>query len=476
MTIVTSLRYCLLLAFFVTLYSTIINEQSGSEWFGLSIILYILVLLVLSFTKVKTVQPLVIYFIFLSIFWCLFRVIVLNFSVESVNYRYLLDFDHSDMAWTVLMISISSIFLVAGIVLGGLKRPPKVRFKVPLLSMGVNVKFFALYFLFLLVVVVVENELFRESGATKAVAVISFFLSTDSLIFLICSLFISRQDLSSRERHLLLLALFAYVFIRLLVGSKSGLYVVFLGLMVGMLSFDHLFKIRIKLIFLLFMLAPIGLIIFAVGTETRALSFELSKAGEFSNANLLNLIYEKRHIIWDSFDLQGFFNYFSRRISMFDYLNVLFNGETQTEHLGFLYGLKTLWNVITPSFIGFDDALIFQANLFKVAYGPETYQEKLTSYHSDMLPFFGSSYAAFGGFSLVLVSVFGYIFSRIYIIIDCCNFQENYFFKGLCIYFFGDFLFGMGVVSTIQQILFFTLFPLALYFLVQSTRDHWSRD
>ena len=78
--------------------------------------------------------------------------------------------------------------------------------------------------------------------------------------------------------------------------------------------------------------------------------------------------------------------------------------------------------------------------------------------------------------SFFFIGLFGYAFSRIYIWIDYLNLQENLFYKSLCIYFFWDFLFGMGVVSTIQQILFFTLFPLMTYFLFQNVRLSQSRS
>ena len=62
---------------------------------------------------------------------------------------------------------------------------------------------------------------------------------------------------------------------------------------------------------------------------------------------------------------------------------------------------------------------------------------------------------------------FGYISARGYILIDCCNLKGKFLFKGLYIYFFGDLLFGMGVIATIQQILFFTIMPLMTYFFLQ---------
>ncbi|MDB2676340.1 hypothetical protein N9Y82_02975, partial [Amylibacter sp.] len=426
MTFVTLLRCLLLLAFFVASYSTIINEQLGSEWFGLSIIFYILVILILSFTKVKAVQPLFIYFIFLSIFWILFRSIVLNFSDESVNYRYLLDFDFNDMAWTIFMISISSIFLVFGIVLGGLKGPSKINFKVPLLSTDINRKIFAPYFLLLVVIIVYQNTGYMAT-ITKLTAVISMFLSTDTLLILAIAVIVTRQKMPSWDSYLIIFTLFLYVVVRVVVGSKSGIFYIGLGLLVNILAVNHLYKFNSKYIIILAILVPIAFIIFLLGTEVRKISYSLTMAGDFSNSfHLIRILFEQRDIILNELDFQFFFNTFSRRISMFDYLIVFFNAETNTDHLGIIYGLKTFWNVITPPFVAFDDALVFQANLFKVAYGSETYQEQLQNYHSDMLPLFGTLYGIFGNFCLIFVSLFGYIFSRIYIIIDNIHFSEKY--------------------------------------------------
>ena len=163
----------------------------------------------------------------------------------------------------------------------------------------------------------------------------------------------------------------------------------------------------------------------------------------------------------------------SRRLGYFDYMNVMFNKEPVNNYLGVTYGLKSFWNVIWPnlsSTLVFHDAGIFQANLFKVAYGHGTYQQAVDNYHSDMLPLFGVLYINFKSFSLLILFFLGYVSSLMFRWIDVSNLKVKYIYKSFFIFFYGDILFGMGLVSSFQQILFYTLMPLILYFLLQNIR------
>ena len=472
MTFFTVLRIVLIFMLSLAIYFAAGDAITGDyvqgvNWFGLSTILYVLVLLLSSYVKSERIQPLIAYFIFVSIFWCVFRLIVLNNSLESVNFRYLVDFDLADMTWSVLMLTFSSGFLVCGLLLGSYRGPPKLRLNVPVISSG--------YISFLLFWAVIENSIFRGSGTTKLLNIISMALSLDSLILLVASLLVYKQTLPRTLRHLLVLLIICYVLMRVASGSKAAIYIVFTGALTTLLAFNYRFKLKLKHLILAVCVVPFALFFFVAGTELRAISYSLSRSGDFSYLQLMSTLYDVRHDIFGNLDVAQWFNVISRRLSMFDYLNVSFNGSTITDHLGLIYGLKTLWNIVTPSFVSFDDAILFQANLFKVAYGHGTYLEAVGNYHSDMLPLFGSTYVIFGGLSLPIIGLFGYVSSRLYILIDCCNFKEKYFFKGLFIYFFGDFLFGMGLMSTIQQILFFTLIPFVTYFVVQNIRVSWKR-
>ena len=480
MTFVNLLRMFLIFMFFLATYFTVGDALTGSyvqgtNWFGLSTILYVLVLLLLSYVKVDRIQPLVTYFIFVSIFWCVFRLVVLNNSLESVSYRYLVDFDLADMAWSVLMLTFSSGFLVCGLLLGSYKRPPRLRLNIPVISSAVNIKFLVGYFSILLFYAFFESSISQLAGRSKLQGIISMALSTDSIILLVTALLVYKRNLPRTLRNVLVLMIIFYVLMRVSVGSKSAIYIVFSGALTVLLAFNYRFKFKLKHLILAVCVAPFALIFFVAGTEIRAISYSLSYSGDFSYLQLFSAFYDARHNIFSTLDVAQWFNVFSKRLSMFDYLNVSFNGSTITDHLGLIYGLKTLWNVFTPSFLAFDDTILFQANLFKVAYGHGTYLDAVGNYHTDMLPLFGSTYVIFGGLSLPLIGLFGYVSARLYILIDCCNFKEKYFFKGLFIYFFGDLLFGMGLVATIQQIMFFTLIPLSTYFVVQNIRLSWKR-
>ena len=145
--------------------------------------------------------------------------------------------------------------------------------------------------------------------------------------------------------------------------------------------------------------------------------YVLFQSGEFNLISLVTLFNDSIFTRLSEIDYEGFLDTVSRRLQMFDYLNVFYNHNPINDYLGINYGLKTFWNVIYPNLysgLTFSDASIFQSNLFKVSYGHGTYEEAVLNYHSDMLPLFGVLYINFGSISFVILTILGFIFSIIY--------------------------------------------------------------
>ena len=390
--------------------------------------------LLLSYVRLERVQPLIIYFIFLSIFWCLFRIVVLNNSIESVNYHHLLSFDLTDMAWTVCMITISSIFLVFGIALGAYKGSTSLKFKTPLISSRVNTKFLISYFLLIMLWMLVIRNFYNDpafAGPTldKPLAVLNMVLSDFPFIFLVTGLIIYRPNITLQLKILLISLTIIYVLALMLLGSRAGTYWVFIAYGVAILAYNYRYKFKVKYLTLFIFVLIISLLLYVVSSELRQISISLTRAGDYSTFKLITGLWEAKDELSSNFDLGYWLNAFSRRISMFDYLNVFFNGTMVTDHLRFTYGFKSLWNVLMPSIVGFNDAILFQSNLFQVACGHNTYEMALTNYHSDMLPLFGILYVNFSFFSLICISFFGYISARGYIWIDYFDLKESFFLK-----------------------------------------------
>jgi len=240
----------------------------------------------------------------------------------------------------------------------------------------------------------------------------------------------------------------------------------------ALLCIKEMPRIPKNIIIISLLLTPVAVSLFFVGHVAR-----LSKAfagDEFSLYHLISTFSENYERTLGDLDPIEFADFLFRRLSMFDYLNVFFNGEPSADYLGISYGLKLMWNSIWPAFIStypeFQEAAVFPANLFKVSYGSGTYNEVLDNYHSDMLPLFGYLFINFGPFSLILLFLLGVLISLVYRAILNSKFRASYLFRTLYLVIFADFVFGMGFSSTFQQIIFFYFPPLIIYFLLQNMR------
>ena len=89
-------------------------------------ILYICFLLFSSTIQLTNTKPLLIYFIFLSILWCLLRIVYLQFSIDSLNYTYLVNLTPNEIAISITLLTVSSLFFLLGLATGDKKNITKV--------------------------------------------------------------------------------------------------------------------------------------------------------------------------------------------------------------------------------------------------------------------------------------------------------------------------------------------------------------
>ena len=147
----------------------------------------------------------------------------------------------------------------------------------------------------------------------------------------------------------------------------------------------------------------------------------------------------------------------SRRLSLVDYLLVMFNEEPiYKDYFSLGYTIKNIANLLPG--MPYPD-VVHVARLFRVSYGKKTLSQVFDQYHTDMIPYFGNVYLMFG-YILFLPIIFftGATFSSIY-----CFYSSNknlYFQRTICLYLFYTLIFQMGIDSFFGELIFFVIFPI----------------
>lgn len=433
----------------------------------LAIIFYLLVLYFSFFMKYKKFKIFQQIFIFLNIFWIIFRLLYLLFEPGSFNYNHIIIFNSSDFAFTLFYLACCSIiFFLTISSLSIISKEKRDEFLIKDTLYKKSYLVISVYFL----IILIENFLvdrFFPTYDSYFIKLISVFFSIDLFVILFSFYFIYfKNQLSKKFLIFSYVILFTYIVFRLIHGSKSGLFIIFLNLLVGFLLLRPRLFIKIKHLFISVLLIPFGFLIFVIGTVFRFYKRNLLQ-DSLSSENIFENLLETYDRLDYISTFSALFDAFSKRISMLDYMHVLVNKDPVNDYLGLTYAFKSFFNVLAPrfisDFIGFGDVIVLQANLFVVAYGLNSYAEVVESYHTDMLPLFGYLFLNFGFILSLIVIFFGLFLVLNFYNLKFKNNFNTFLYKGFFLIIFIDLMFGMGLVATFQQIIFFYIFPLIFY-------------
>ena len=442
-------------------------EKNGAIYLLISVFSYFFILYVsffINFNGGKIFQQV---FVIQSIFWIVLRLIYLVRDIDKFSYNYILTINFDDLGFTIFIIGCGSLVFFLSLLTfcqnHGFQKlffsgvsPPKNSFNI-----------LASYLLFISVEGVLVDFYFPDYNS-YFIKLISIFFSIDFFILLFVIFFLYyRRGLNINQKKVSYFLFFLFVIVRLVAGSKSGLYVVGINLLIITLFMNKDFFIERKYFLFAILLLPSSIFVFALGTLVRFYK-QYKSNGSVSDASNIFMNLEE---VWLSLDGVNTFDKLidtmSARISMLDYMLVFTNKIPINDYLGFGYAFKTFLNVIFPSFIsefiGTKDAIVLQANVFFVAYGQDSYQEILESYHSDMLPLFGYFYLNFGFFLSIAVLFIFFYFIFFLFNLSFKNHFLSFVYKSFVLITFCDILFGMGLVASFQQIFFYYLFPLLFF-------------
>ena len=430
----------------------------------------------LDFKHYKIFQQ---FFVFLNIFWIIIRLFILLIYPEKFNYDHIIKLNDYDFAFTFIYLTLASIVFLLSLYTSTYFKKIKTNKFLKLDSVSKkSYKFIIIY----LVAVIFGTLLIKKYypiDKTYILQLINIFIAVDVFIILVSFYFVYYKD--QLNKNLLIttyLVFFVYIAFRLYLGSKSAIYQLFLNFLVGFLLLSPKLYLRKKHLFYCFLLFPISIIFFLVGTVFRFYN-TYSIGNSLDSFDVFDGLEETFYRLDYINSLPNFLDVLSARISMLDYSHVLINATPTNDYLGIVYALKTFFNVIFPSFfsniLGIGDAVVLQASLFQTAYGIKSYSESIVNYHSDMLPLFAYLYLNFGFVISLILIYLGFLMFFYFFNLRFKNNFNNFLFKGFFVLVFIDVLFGMGLVATFQQVIFFYFFPLVFYKLFRKIYFSFSR-
>jgi hypothetical protein len=452
--------------------------QDGTEVYtSISVVLSTLaylgaMLFIASYKFNNRLDDLVTLLVILSILWIVFRSVHLALDVRNMNYQYLIEADTGYYTFSMIMILLSTLFLYAGLVLG---------FKIYKTSSeksydpNIRLSFVKIYFLIMLL----NSLLFHftgiaEYGNSKIAGIINIALSWRFILPLLIILYIQKwTELNSNLKIQAYALLLLYIIVRVLGGSKGGIFELGLTAVFCFVAVMKTSEFNVSRKYLLMGggLLIMALFLFYLGHGMRL--FLATNIGNEINFKLItsNYIAIYEYAVYSIDNYGGYYEMISRRLSMFDYLYVMFNKEPVEQFISIGYQVKVMLNTLLPG-VPFPDSILMSALLFKPAFGYTTYSDVLWNYHSDMLPVFGWSYINMGAFSLLFLFVVGISISMTYKHLLGIQTRFNYFYRALFLLYVGEFIFGMGFDNLFQRLLFHTLLPLILFRVALYISEH----
>ena len=446
MTLKQILQLLLMLLMALIIVGYFSNENDAGSFAAVCII-YILFLIFILEMRDKNTKPLLYMLVIHSIFWIVIRICYLNFDPTLVQYGDLIggSIPLSDLIFTIEMLLLSTAFLVAGIQVGGKISISNITNKVTgeggLYAFNIRDSFLFRYLLIILVLTIIHTstaEMFKTNYWIQIFGILTFY-GPILMLFICHSVYYWGQSSNKKKIKLVVIGVL-FVIMRTLGGSKGGLF-------------------YLITIFLYFVGHELHVLMRSHFSEKISFSFYLEH---------LPVVFEYATNVTSFKDI---LNPISERLSMYDYSNIMFNYEPVNDYLGFTYGLKMVWNTIIPHYLlpslYFEEAIVFPANLFKLAYGFGSYEQVIQHYHSDMLPLFGYLFMNMWFISLPVIFLIGFLFSYFYKRLSVSQIKNLYFYKTLYLFYFANILFGMGFANTYIDLQDLILIPLVMFFSLQ---------
>ena len=416
-------------------------------------------------------DPLKILFTVLTIQWIIFRLHILVLFPETFSFKYIFDLSNTKLNFGLFIIILCILFMLTGIKFGEIfyNSLKSKRFPKPFSFIGgKNYIFTALIISFILAIIAsyVNTYVFgsgRGGGSPFYLAILTRILNRGFIFLLLSSYVIFNWSQISRNKiYIYSFSVIIYISSLLFVSaSKGALFWTVFWLFICLLAVQSKssnIRISNSILISLIPILLISISLYDFGNQLRYVLAGSLKGTELSFTD-----------VWENKDKLEQFSYggdlfkeslavsISRRLSLVDYLLVMFNEEPiYKDYFSLGYTIKNIANLLPG--MPYPD-VVHVARLFRVSYGKKTLSQVFDQYHTDMIPYFGNVYLMFG-YILFLPIIFftGATFSSIY-----CFYSSNknlYFQRTICLYLFYTLIFQMGIDSFFGELIFFVIFPI----------------
>lgn len=234
----------------------------------------------------------------------------------------------------------------------------------------------------------------------------------------------------------------AFVISLALQGSRSGILMVAIFLLIAFLSVKGMVTLSKKSLLILAMLVPLSAAFFAASTYIRIMSMR-----DMSTAEKVTII--RKSNMFDSTKTDLLRPIF-RRTGFLDYAtDIIRNREPYSQFIDIQYYFKSIIdNVLTPGFNIFHTPRASQAITAIYRDGPALVQKDIAggSYQSNMFTAYGEFYILFGGYpALLAFFMASYIFKISYLSIRNKDVFLFYLYRAVILYVFWVWLNSFGM-------------------------------
>lgn len=459
----------------LVLLSPVFVGNQGDFILTLMSVIYFVTLLFVLEIKLGETTPLLYVFVIYSITSMGLRLCQLNYNIDSIRFGELVNIEGSDLVFTIFMLWLSTLFLIAGLILGCyFKGGNSVIRKLWQFTCSYPVPSepFLFWYSFMLIPLSWVLALWVNNySANYWVNIASILLGYFAVFYLFLGYCVIHWDrFSSKKRKLIFLYAGLFLVMRILVGSKGGIYQLAMGILMATVVLKPNCIISLRLLLSAFFFIPAAVIFYFSGQEVRYL-LQTFVDNDISLVAYLSVF----NSVLSNISIENFVDYANKIIvqsfAMLDYLNVLYNHEPVNDYLGFGYTFKALWNAVVPHYLlpslYFDEASLLPARLFRLAYGQGSYDDLINHYHTDFLPLFGTLFVSMGYFSLPILMLLGLVTSYMYKQFPSNNINYLFFYKIVFVYCFISSLFAMGIATMFVEFIQCFLLPAVLFFLSQ---------
>lgn len=246
----------------------------------------------------------------------------------------------------------------------------------------------------------------------------NMLLTPDVVVLVVLSYMLTQKGRISKGEQGVLNALFVvYLVLRVLQGSRSGMLTILMSILLVVLSTYGFVRIRKKhLMIAVFVVLPVAVGLFAVGTSIRQVTYGVKVVGGNSEKDIERLYEEaiqSQYLSSESDKLLS--TVYERTGFLADAADLIANHKRYSELINITYVFESLVDALTPGFDVFHVGKMSNKIQNIVNNVDLSYEFPATEYNSEIMTVYGEYYNLFHGYAgLIAMAFVSYLFMIFY--------------------------------------------------------------